>query len=71
MIASPYGPTFTEFTAYESSKYGVGMLERHDDHPRKVVAQPVVRTSALSELLARTAAARRREVALVVVAPDS
>ena len=24
MIASPYGPTFTEFTAYESSKYGVG-----------------------------------------------
>src|SRR6185369_11876263 len=24
MIASPYGPTLTEFTAYESSKYGVG-----------------------------------------------
>jgi hypothetical protein len=24
MIASPYGPMFTVFTAYESSKYGVG-----------------------------------------------
>ena len=24
MIASPYGPTFGEFTAYESSKYGFG-----------------------------------------------
>ena len=24
MIASPYGPTFGEFTAYESSKYGLG-----------------------------------------------
>ena len=24
MIASPYGPLLTEFTAYESSKYGVG-----------------------------------------------
>src|SRR6516225_3680110 len=24
MMASPYGPLFTEFTAYESSKYGVG-----------------------------------------------
>src|SRR5437773_10883574 len=23
MIASPYGPLFAEFTAYESSKYGV------------------------------------------------
>ena len=24
MIASPYGPLFAEFMAYESSKYGVG-----------------------------------------------
>src|SRR6266436_3628066 len=24
IMASPYGPLFTEFTAYESSKYGVG-----------------------------------------------
>ena len=24
MSASPYGPLFAEFTAYESSKYGVG-----------------------------------------------
>ena len=24
MMASPYGPLLTEFTAYESSKYGVG-----------------------------------------------
>src|SRR5262249_41327755 len=27
MIASPYGPLFTELTAYESSKYGVGCCQ--------------------------------------------
>src|SRR5881628_3124001 len=28
VIASPYGPLFAEFTAYESSKYGVGCWMR-------------------------------------------
>src|SRR3954447_20895621 len=28
VIASPYGPLFAEFTAYESSKYGVGCWTR-------------------------------------------
>src|SRR6267142_5632759 len=27
IIASPYGPLLTEFTAYESSKYGVGCCQ--------------------------------------------
>src|SRR6058998_3037218 len=27
MIASPYGPLLAEFTAYESSKYGVGCCQ--------------------------------------------
>src|SRR5215831_17387763 len=47
MIASPYGPMFTLFTAYESSKYGVGcwnvtaiMRGKFSDNHESLNAEP-------------------------------
>src|SRR5256885_1879070 len=44
--ASPYGPLFAEFTAYESSKYGVGCWNGRDQAgeigsaPRPIELEP-------------------------------